>query len=167
VIRLAAPADAPALLALQHRLDAQSTSMLLQPGERETMPHRLAARLGGQDGRGAFDLVAVEDGSIGNVVGWAEVSVLPWARARHLGTLVLGVDAAAAGRGLGRALLEEAAAEGTRRGLTRLELTVLVDNLRAVRLYLRAGFTVEGLRRGSVRRDGVVTDEYWMARLLG
>jgi ribosomal protein S18 acetylase RimI-like enzyme len=164
VIRLAAPADAPALLALQHRLDAQSTSMLLAPGERETMPHRLAARLGGQDGRGAFDLVAVEDGG---VLGWSEVAVLPYARARHVGSLVLGVDAAAAGRGLGGALLEEAAAEGTRRGLTRLELTVLVDNLRAVRLYLRAGFTVEGLRRGSVRRDGVVTDEYWMARLLG
>jgi len=37
-IRLASSADAIALLALQHRLDAQSPFMLLEPGEREQAP---------------------------------------------------------------------------------------------------------------------------------
>ena len=42
----------------------------------------------------------------------------------------------------------------------------MVDNLRAVQLYLRCGFVVEGLRRASLIRDGGSVDEYAMAQLV-
>jgi ribosomal protein S18 acetylase RimI-like enzyme len=166
-IRLAGPGDAEALLALQHRLDAQSSSMLLEPGEREQNPEPLRARLAAQNRTsGSFDLIA--DGPEGpdGLAGWLEVQVLPYRRAQHTGYLVIGVDAAAAGHGIGTALLAEAAAEGTRRGLRRIELTVMTDNLRAVALYLRSGFQVEGLRRRALHRDGAMIDEYYLGRLL-
>lgn len=78
----------------------------------------------------------------------------------------MGVDAAAAGRGIGTSLLTTAATEGRRRGLRRLELTVMADNLRALSLYLRGGFQVEGLRRQALVRDGTVIDEYYMGKVL-
>jgi len=52
------------------------------------------------------------------VVGWLSVEVLPFRRARHSGYLVIGVDAAAAGRGLGRDLLAAAEREASGRGCT-------------------------------------------------
>jgi RimJ/RimL family protein N-acetyltransferase len=163
VIRRATAADAADLLALQRRLDAQSSYMMLEPGERGDDTSRLQQRLSGQRDEGSFDLVAEEDGGL---AGWLSVEVLPYRRARHVGYLVLGVDANQTGRGLGGALLAEAVAEARRRGLRRLELTVMTDNLRALGLYLRAGFAVEGLRRQSVMRDGELVDEYYMAHLL-
>jgi ribosomal protein S18 acetylase RimI-like enzyme len=164
-IRLAGPEDAGALLALQHRLDAQSEFMLLEPGEREQNPARLRNRLLTQGRAGSFDLVA--EGSDGDgLAGWLSVEVLPFRRARSTGYLVLGVDAAAAGRGIGRSLLAAAGHEATGRGLRRLELTVMTGNLRALGLYLRCGFQVEGLRRQALVRGTTVIDEYYMGKLL-
>lgn len=168
-IRLAGPQDAAALLALQCRLDAQSSFMLLEPDERERVPDRLRDRLAAQGAAGSFDLVAEAEGGAtadARLVGALSVEVLPFRRARHTGYLVMGVDAAAAGRGIGTALLTEAAEEAQRRGLQRLELTVMTDNLRALGLYLRSGFQVEGLRRHPLVCDGAVIDEYYMGRLL-
>ena len=163
-VRLAGPDDAAALLALQHRLDAQSSFMLLEPGEREQDPDRLRARLRAQGPAGGFDLVA---GSGGGLAGWLAVEVPPFRRASRCGYLVMGVDMAAAGHGIGGGLLAAAAREARGRGLGRLELTVMSDNLRALGLYLRSGFQVEGLRRQALLRDGAVIDEYYMGKLLG
>jgi ribosomal protein S18 acetylase RimI-like enzyme len=163
-IRLASPDDAAALLGLQHRLDAQSPFMLLEPGERERAPGRLRARLQAQGRTGSFDLVAEDER--GSLAGWLSVEVLPFRRARQTGYLVIGVDAAAAGRGIGRNLLAVAEQEARGRGLLRLELTVMTDNLRALGLYLRSGFQVEGLRRHALVRGGTVIDEYYLGRLL-
>ncbi|HYJ68072.1 MAG TPA: hypothetical protein VEX15_10475 [Nocardioidaceae bacterium] len=77
-IRLAGPDDAEALLALQRRLDAQSTYMLLEPGERDETADRLRERLESQDASGSFDLVVADSEAL---VGWLEVEVLPYRRA--------------------------------------------------------------------------------------
>jgi GNAT superfamily N-acetyltransferase len=162
-IRLAGLDDAAALLALQHRLDGQSSFMLLEPDEREQTPDRLRARLRDQGTTGSFDLIAAHDDRL---AGWLSVEVLPFRRASRCGYVVMGVDVAAAGRGIGSSLLTTAATEARRRGLWRLELTVMTDNLRALSLYLRGGFQVEGLRRQALVRDGTVIDEYYMGKAL-
>src|ERR1700677_5149146 len=113
-IRLAEPEDAASLLSLQHRLDSQSRYMLLEPGERTQAPDHLRDRLAGQSG--SLELVAEEDGG---VLGWLSVEVLPFRRARHTGYIVVGVDADAAGRGIGGSLLAKAGEEAVRRGLLR------------------------------------------------
>lgn len=163
MIRPALASDSVALHALQCRLDEQSEWMLLEPGERGGSDGPLHERLAAQHGDGSFDLVAEGDGLA--LVGWLSVDVLPFRRARHVGYLVLGVDTAAAGRGLGRGLLEAGIAECGKRHLRRLELTVMADNLRAIGLYLGCGFEVEGLRRAAVLRGGALVDEYYMSRI--
>lgn len=165
MIRLARAADSAALHALQCRLDAQSEWMLLAPGERDPMDD-LRHRMADQDSSGSFDLV-VDDGGDGSVLsGWLSVTVLPYRRVQHIGYLVLGVDAVSSGRGLGRGLLMASLEECRRRAIRRLELTVMTDNHRALSLYLRHGFTVEGLRRNAILRGGHMVDEYYMGLLL-
>ena len=51
--------------------------------------------------------------------------------------------------------------------MTRLELTVFCENTPAVRLYRKMGFEIEGIRRNSMKLDGVYKDEYAMAKMLG
>ena len=52
-------------------------------------------------------------------------------------------------------------------GVKRLELTVHTSNDRAVSLYRKFGFEIEGTRRSSLLVDGVFKDEYLMAHVAG
>ena len=47
----------------------------------------------------------------------------------------------------------------------RLELTVYTDNKRAIALYKKFGFAVEGTHRAYALRDGRYVDAHCMARL--
>jgi RimJ/RimL family protein N-acetyltransferase len=78
----------------------------------------------------------------------------------------MGVVARYARQGVGTQLLEEVQAWARRRGLHRLEMTVISQNLPALSLYLKMGFVVEGRRNDALRIDGRFVDEYWMAKLL-
>ena len=113
---------------------------------------------------GVPQVVAIE---AREVVGWCDV--LPKARAalRHSGVLGLGVVAAHRGRGIGSRLLQAALQAAWQSGLTRIELTVRVDNERARRLYERFGFAIEGLCKRHMRIDGEYHDSYLMALLHG
>lgn len=49
--------------------------------------------------------------------------------------------------------------------LKRLELTVYCDNERAIALYQKFGFEIEGRRRCDAIRDGEFVDTYMMSRI--
>lgn len=71
--------------------------------------------------------------------------------------LTIGVDPQARGRGLGRLLLDAAAAHAVAGGAAALFLEVAEDNLPALRLYEICGFVLVGRRPGYYRRkDGAV-----------
>jgi RimJ/RimL family protein N-acetyltransferase len=71
------------------------------------------------------------------------------------------------GRGGGRMLLERIEEHAREVGAHKIELEVWPDNGRAIALYARAGFEVEGLRRDHYRRrDGSLRSSLIMARLL-
>jgi ribosomal protein S18 acetylase RimI-like enzyme len=159
LVRLAVADDAARLRALQRRLDEQTSFMLLEPGERDGLPEPLAAA-----GLG-YHLVA-DPGVDLPLAGYVHVDVPPYRRARRTGYLVIGVDAATTGRGVGSRLMRAAVQEGRRRGLRRIELTVMTHNLAAIRLYLSCGFQAEGLRRGCLEVDGRPVDEYYFGILL-
>lgn len=163
-VRRAVPDDAPALLALQRVLDHESEFMLLEPDERQESAEQLAAELAGLEGANATVLLAEEGGEL---VGYVAAKGGAHRRDRITATLVLGVAQRASGRGVGTALLAAIERWAAAAGLHRLELTVMVDNERAIRLYRRRGFTVEGRRRQCLLRAGSLVDELSMAKLLG
>jgi ribosomal protein S18 acetylase RimI-like enzyme len=76
------------------------------------------------------------------------------------------VEPAHRGRGIGRALLDAAAAHARARGGTKLSLRVLGSNPRARRVYEAAGFAVEGVLAGEFVIDGSPTDDVIMGRRL-
>jgi len=87
--------------------------------------------------------------------------------ARGVTSLGMCIVAAARGRGGGRALMDAAMAWLADSDLHKVELEVWPDNERAIALYERYGFEVEGLRRDHYRRrDGSLRSSLIMARLL-
>jgi putative acetyltransferase len=87
-------------------------------------------------------------------------------RRKHVGYVGMAVRDDRQGRGVGTALLRAAIelADGWL-NYQRLELTVYTDNLAALHLYRKFGFTIEGTCRAYAFRDGAYVDAYAMARL--
>lgn len=120
-IRAAEPPDAAALLALKHRLDRESQFMLLEPDERTSTAEELAGELKGlADSPSSILLVAERAGEL---IGYVEVTGGRYRRNWATGEVVIGVAAAASGRGMCTALLGQVDAWARTAGLHRLELT--------------------------------------------
>lgn len=107
-------------------------------------------------------LACIEDLPIGNI----GLIVNENPRQRHMASVGMGVHDSYAGRGVGelliRAVLDIA---DNWLNLSRVELTVFVDNERAIRLYERMGFETEGRLRRVAFREGELIDALIMARL--
>jgi len=87
--------------------------------------------------------------------------------AEGVASLGMCIVAEARGRGGGRALVDAAMAWLADSDMHKVELEVWPDNERAIGLYERYGFEVEGLRRDHYRRcDGSLRSALIMARLL-
>lgn len=90
----------------------------------------------------------------------------PALRRRHVMYLGISVAPEAQGQGVGHALMAALCDWADRWGqVLRLELTVFVDNPRAIALYQRHGFVQEGRHQGYALRDGAFVDIFSMARL--
>jgi putative acetyltransferase len=86
---------------------------------------------------------------------------------RGVASLGMCIVADARGRGGGRLLMDAALEWLANSDMHKVELEVWPDNARAIALYERYGFEVEGLRRDHYRRrDGSLRSSLIMARLL-
>jgi putative acetyltransferase len=87
-------------------------------------------------------------------------------RRRHAMGLGITVAKDWQGKGLGDLLMTAIVHHADRwLDLRRIELTVFTDNARAIALYRRHGFAIEGTHRGYALRDGEYADVHSMARL--
>jgi RimJ/RimL family protein N-acetyltransferase len=164
LIRAARPYDAAALLELKRQLDRETAFMMYEPGERDSPVQDLARELAGL-ARSANSVVLLAE--LGDqLAGYVQLTGGSLRRSRATAYVVIGVLAHAVGRGIGTGLLRHAQAWAAGRGLHRLELTVMAHNARAIRLYERMGFTVEGRRVECLIVNGQFIDELTMALLL-
>ncbi|MCY1126189.1 ribosomal protein S18-alanine N-acetyltransferase [Frigidibacter sp. RF13] len=81
--------------------------------------------------------------------------------------LTIAVHPDAQGRGVGGALLAELIGHARSRAAERMFLEVAAGNESAIRLYLAAGFTRIGVRRGYFADEATRIDALVMARDLG
>ncbi|MBQ3078195.1 MAG: GNAT family N-acetyltransferase [Clostridia bacterium] len=170
-IRPLCPGDIPAFWTFLNRLDDETDTMMYEPGERRQTTSEAALAeeletcvLSGDD----LLLLAVgeaEEGS-GEIIGYLRAERGPFRRVRHTAYLTAGILAAGRGQGIGTALFARLDDWARENGVHRLELTVECRNAVALRLYQRAGFVIEGLRRDSMRVDGAWVDEYLMSKLI-
>ena len=155
-LRARRPEDVTPLFRLFSQSDVQRNASTLDP---LTSPEDAGAVLG-RSGPGVFEAVAAVDDL---VVGFAGLYAFA-GRQRHVGCCTLAVHEAFQRQGVGTALLQALLATGRGfAGLDRLQLTVFVDNARAISLYRRHGFQVEGRLRRFVKREDGFIDAYLMA----
>ena len=113
---------------------------------------------------GLYSLVACLEGEVVGSLG-LETSPTRW-RMCHVGGIGMAVRDDWQGKGVGTALMEAALDLADNwLNLTRIELTVYVDNAAGIALYEKFGFEVEGTHRRFAFKDGAYVDAYSMARL--
>ncbi|MFW6136015.1 MAG: GNAT family N-acetyltransferase [Chloroflexota bacterium] len=113
---------------------------------------------------GFYSLVACVDDEVVGTLGLRTFPNKP--RRRHAGGIGMAVRDDWQGKGIGTALMEAAIDLADNwLNLSRLELSVFVDNEPAIGLYERFGFTTEGTLANYVFRDGEYVDCLTMARL--
>jgi len=163
-MRAARPDDAAALLRLKQRLDQETSFMLLEAGERDASVPTLARELESAARSGNSVVIVAEIGD--ELAGYIELTGGTFHRNQATAYVVIGVLAAAGGKGVGRGLLAEAKRWAVAHGVHRLELTVMAHNHRAIGLYERTGFSIEGRRSECLLIDGQFIDELYMAMVL-
>jgi len=165
-IREATPDDAAELIAyVQALANEPDIDIPLEPGEFTlTVEQEREFLEGATAADNSVFLVAVEDGRI---VGACNVRGGHRRAMRHSASLGISVAKGWRGQGIGNALMGRLI-EWARRGgvITRIELLVYCRNARAIHLYEKHGFEIEGTRRRAVFQDGEYLDGYTMALLL-
>jgi putative acetyltransferase len=161
-IRRARVDDAEALAALMGHPAVYPGLMQMPYPSEEMQRARLADALA--PGKADVLLVAERAGEIVGSCGMHPAGASP--RRRHVMTIGISVRADAQGQGVGSALMQALCDIADRWiGILRLELSVYCDNERAIALYRRFGFEIEGRHRGYVLRDGAFVDAFAMARI--
>jgi ribosomal protein S18 acetylase RimI-like enzyme len=103
-----------------------------------------------------------------DLIGWIEVVPYPQPMLCHVGSLSMGVRSEFRGRGIGTAMLVESVARAAASGIEIIHLEVFASNIRAIALYRRHGFVVDGIRKRAKRcqKSGRYDDILLMSRIL-
>jgi len=166
VIRKALESDAIPLIALGRRVLAdRSTLHLLRDGENiDTFEDQkdLIQWYGAAPNR----CLLVAEHSPSQLVGQVTAFGGTYTADQGTAVLIVEVDPAFRRQGIATHLLSEIENWAKEKGLHRLELTVLSDNIPALRLYEKCGFIREGRKVASRQINRQFLDEYVMAKLL-
>lgn len=164
LIRPIRASDSQSFLDLLHALDSETSFMMLEPGERNTTATEQEGRIRNLLSQ-PNQMILVAEGE-GELAGYVLAEGGEFRRNRRTAYIVAGVRQSHAGRGLGSRLFAEIEAWAVQTGIHRLELTVMTHNQRAVALYQRMGFQIEGVKKDSLLVGGAYVDEYYMAKIL-
>ncbi len=160
VIRRASPADAAELVALARAVGGEPERWLITATDwRGPSAERRYLRSIRRSPHAAVFVAEAPEG----IVGRLSVARDPHPASAHVADLGLMVARSHRGRGIGRALLEQAAEWSRQVGVSKLELHVFPHNEPAIGLYESFGFEREGYRRGHYRRAGELVDAVLMA----
>jgi RimJ/RimL family protein N-acetyltransferase len=163
MIRQVQTADAEQLARLIEEVERTSDTMLYGAGERNLSAEQLKNRIKSFGAGSSMILVAEVDGQL---VGYLMVIAGNAFRNKHSAYIVIGISKKFRGQGIGKALFIALDKYAVENNLHRLELTVMTSNLAAIRLYERAGFVKEGVKKDSLLVNGKYADEYYMAKLF-
>jgi len=102
-----------------------------------------------------------------DVVGWCDIVRDQREGYTHRGTMGMGLLPDYRGRGLGEKLLRATIDAAVKMGIERVELEVYPSNQRAIRLYEKLGFRLEGTKHKARKLDGKYEDDRFMALIVG
>ncbi len=156
--------DAPQLVELIRKVESESNFMLFEAGERNITSEYQKNRIQSiQQESNSTIFVAETDGQL---VGYLFAIGGSAKRNRHSAYVVVGVLNQFNGRGIRKQLFEALNQWAIQQGLHRIELTVMSHNERAIALYKKMGYEIEGVKRDSLYVSGKYVDEYYMGILI-
>ena len=161
-IRRATVKDAAAFARIMAEEDVFGNLLQMPYADEEGWRQRLSesTSLGKPD----IGLVAELDGEVVATAGMHPVGAA--LRRRHAMSLGISVARHAQGKGVGTALMAALCSYADNwAGVLRIELTVFENNARAIALYRKCGFEIEGTHRAYAMRDGKYVTALSMARL--
>jgi ribosomal protein S18 acetylase RimI-like enzyme len=158
-IRRATAEDAPALAARMKVVADENVGLGTQSNR---TVEELTERFQNGIGEGAIMLALEDEGRIVGALG------LHPERVSGVYDLGMWILAEYRGQGWGRKLVQAGLEAAREAGVRKLELEVFPDNGRAISLYAKCGFEVEGYRRNHYPRlDGSIKSSLIMAHFLG
>ncbi|OPH37834.1 GNAT family N-acetyltransferase [Moraxella equi] len=108
----------------------------------------------------------IKDNDKETVVGNIALRIETNERRKHIGNFVIAVSDEFQGQGIGKALLTTILDLADNwLNLKRVELTVYTDNQKAIALYQKFGFVIEGEHKAFAFRNGEFVNAYTMARI--
>lgn len=162
-IREAVPDDAPAILTYLAAVGGETPYLTFGsdgPGITEDEERRFIERIRGEPSTGLILLALVD----GELAGCLTFETGKRSRLRHAGEFGISVAQRFHGLGIGRRLIEMLIEWALGTGVVRkINLLARADNARAIALYTRLGFVMEGCRR----RDSLVDGTFYDAVLMG
>lgn len=165
VIRSSGVEDAEALIGLMKVMDNETTFLLREPDEftltLEQEQRFIASKLDYELG---IFIVAEVDGQL---VATCGLEGRTRKRLRHTANIAIAVKKEYWGKGIARKLMETAISWAKENDISRVTLEVDTVNYRAISLYTKLGFEVEGTFKNDKRlADGSFVNGYAMALLL-
>lgn len=100
------------------------------------------------------------------VIGWCDMYRSGYETQAHVGRIGMGLHARYRSMGLGTLLLERTLKKSRLAGIERIELDVFSTNHRAIGLYNKMGFEVEGVKRRARKVVDTYEDIVMMAKIL-
>lgn len=102
-----------------------------------------------------------------DVVGWCDIVRDQREGYTHRCTMGMGLLPDYRGQRLGEKLLRTTIDAAVKMGIERIELEVYPSNERAIRLYEKLGFRIEGTKHKARKIDGKYEDDRFMALIVG
>ncbi len=158
--------DAERLLAFRQQIAIESTNTMQYQGQEYPTVEQTANRLDSQlDDKSILNL-GVFDGD--TLVGYLNFrrpwDDHPWAK--HIAQFGMMILKSYWGQGIGKRMLQIQEAHAGNIGAQRIEAMVRFSNDRAIKLYERSGYSIEGVRKKAAIINNVFVDEYFIAKIL-
>lgn len=155
--------DAENFLRMLLELDKETEYMMFEPSERINDVNIQRSRIKEMLTDRNLLLIAEENNEI---VGFISVERGIPRRIKHVGYIVVGIRKDFRKQGIGTRFFEELEIWARQNNITRLELTVMCNNVVAKKLYEKMGFQIEGVKKNSMLVNGKYVDEFYMAKLI-
>ncbi|MNJ36144.1 putative acetyltransferase YhhY [compost metagenome] len=155
--------DAADFLKMQLQLDKETKYMMYESGERLNQVQPVKEMIQHFHSSGSLLALARTRKEIAGFIGAKRGNCN---RTIHSAHVVIGVLSKYQGQGTGKRLMLHLNEWAMSNKITRLELTVMAHNERAIALYTYSGFKQEGIKKNSMLVDGKYVDEFYMAKLF-
>ncbi|ALS78484.1 acetyltransferase [Planococcus kocurii] len=164
LIRAAGHNDARFLAELQKNIEGESDFLLYGKEERALSTQKVRKQIIEWNQRShSIIFLAILNGKH---VGYLMVIGNEAKRANHRAALLLGIQADAQGKGIAFSLLQKAEEWAISKAISRLELTVLEENIPARKLFEKIGYKPEGIRKNSIIINNKLHNEIYMVKFL-